>query len=205
MGCLKLTYDFEPILFLEEHPEKNQSADLQVWVNPDATFEGVGIKTLTQDDPTYADVTAKFNSTLAGTKDFFTSQAKIYDERIKNAIGYPSSMKAMIAMKIEFFREQVTNGGPYDIKVQGKGYSQTELGGQYAYYNGNLLRYDDFGNYNFGVAAKAFGISLEVAKMGAGLNQIAKGTPDLGNPAGYFDHRQDTQMIINGYYQVYAK
>ncbi|MFN7436138.1 MAG: hypothetical protein ACK5SJ_06820, partial [Bacteroidota bacterium] len=51
MGCLKLTYDFEPILFLEEHPEKNQSAELQVWVNPDATFEGVGIKTLTQEDP----------------------------------------------------------------------------------------------------------------------------------------------------------
>ena len=51
MGCLKLTYDFEPILFLEEHPEKIHAPDLQVWVNPDATFEGVGIKSLTQGGP----------------------------------------------------------------------------------------------------------------------------------------------------------
>jgi hypothetical protein len=55
MGCLKLTYDFEPILFLEEHPEKNQSAELQVWVNPDATFEGVGIKTLNNEGPWFTD------------------------------------------------------------------------------------------------------------------------------------------------------
>jgi hypothetical protein len=52
MGCLRLTYDHEetPTLFLEEHPEKTHAPELQVWVNPDATFEGVGIKTLTQSD-----------------------------------------------------------------------------------------------------------------------------------------------------------
>jgi hypothetical protein len=44
MGCLKLTYDFEPILFLEEHPEKNQSAELQV-----------GIKTLNNEGPWFTD------------------------------------------------------------------------------------------------------------------------------------------------------
>ncbi|MFN7601073.1 MAG: hypothetical protein ACK5R0_06720 [Bacteroidota bacterium] len=40
---------------MEEHPEKNQSAELQVWVNPDATFEGVGIKTLNNEGPWFTD------------------------------------------------------------------------------------------------------------------------------------------------------
>jgi hypothetical protein len=51
MGCYKLTYDFEPILFLEEHPEKTHAPELQVWVNPNATFEGAGINVLNNAGP----------------------------------------------------------------------------------------------------------------------------------------------------------
>jgi hypothetical protein len=53
MGCLKLTYGHEetPTLFLESDREKNQSPDLQVWVNPDSENFGVGIKTQTQGGP----------------------------------------------------------------------------------------------------------------------------------------------------------
>lgn len=74
MGCLKLTYGHEetPTLFLESDGGKNYSTDLQVWVNPDATFEGVGIKTQTQGGP-------NFYGSPGGGKDF------IYDNN--NAIG----------------------------------------------------------------------------------------------------------------------
>lgn len=50
MGCLKLTYDHEPHFFLQGQEEKIDTAGLQVWVNPNATFEGVEIKTQTQSD-----------------------------------------------------------------------------------------------------------------------------------------------------------
>jgi len=42
MGCLRLTYDCEPNLFLREQGEKFDAPELSVWVNPNATFEGVG-------------------------------------------------------------------------------------------------------------------------------------------------------------------
>jgi hypothetical protein len=53
MGCLKLTYGHEetPTLFLGSDREKIHSPDLQVWVNPDSDFLGVGIKTQTQGGP----------------------------------------------------------------------------------------------------------------------------------------------------------
>lgn len=42
MGCLKLTYENEtPALFLGERPEKIESLNWHVWVNPDSDFLGV--------------------------------------------------------------------------------------------------------------------------------------------------------------------
>ena len=59
---------------------------------------------------------------------------------------------------------------------------------------------DDFGNYNFGVAAKAMGFSLSWAKFGAGMSQtfLQKGN-DWYNWSGYFDFKRDTEMIEKGY------
>jgi hypothetical protein len=53
MGCYKLTYDHgeEPEFFLEQAPEKIHAPELSVWVNPNATFEGVEIKSQTQGGP----------------------------------------------------------------------------------------------------------------------------------------------------------
>lgn len=42
MGCLKLTYEETPALFLGERPEKSDTIKWQVWVNPDSDFLGVG-------------------------------------------------------------------------------------------------------------------------------------------------------------------
>jgi hypothetical protein len=62
MGCYKLTYDYEPTLFLESDAEKSYSVDLKVWSNPDTTFGGAGAivltsagaTQLTQGDGTYS-------------------------------------------------------------------------------------------------------------------------------------------------------
>jgi hypothetical protein len=102
------------------------------------------------------------------------------------------------------FFENVKTNAPFDIKQPGKGYSPKELGGHYAYYNGQPFRFDDFGNYNFGVAARAYGLPLTFAVGGAGLYQTFwSRTPDFTNPFGFFDHKRDTQMIIMGYYHVF--
>jgi len=42
MGCLKLTYEETPTLFLEDQAEKTEVFELQVWVNPERDFLGVG-------------------------------------------------------------------------------------------------------------------------------------------------------------------
>ena len=86
----------------------------------------------------------------------------------------------------------------FDIKQTA--FSRTNLGAEYGIYDGQLFRYDDFGNYNYGVAARYFGLTLNEALFGAGLNQIRKRNPDFSNSLGYFDHSRDTYMIINGFF-----
>ena len=49
------------------------------------------------------------------------------------------------------------------------------------------------------MATGVYGISLNMAIFGEGLNQISKFTPDFNNPEGWFDETRDTQMIIKGY------
>jgi len=94
------------------------------------------------------------------------------------------------------FAQLVKANAPFDLKVHG--YSQKDIC-YISIYNGQTFRYDDYGNYNFGVAARAFGISLDMATFGAGMYQIKTGTEDWSNTKGWFDDPRDTQMIINGY------
>lgn len=78
------------------------------------------------------------------------------------------------------------------------GYSSTDIGFT-SKYHGETFRFDDYGNYNYGVAAKAYGISLDMAIFAAGLNQISKFDADISNPGGWYDHTRDTEMIVKGY------
>jgi len=69
------------------------------------------------------------------------------------------------------------------------------------YVNEQYFAADDFGNYFYGVAARAMGISLLDAVQGAGAYAIISGSvTDWTNYYGFFDERKDTQMIIRGYY-----
>lgn len=68
------------------------------------------------------------------------------------------------------------------------------------YINGEYFSPDDFGNYFYGVAAKAMGITLYDAVQGAGIYAVFSGSvTDWSNWYGFFDDRKDTQMIMRGY------
>lgn len=113
-------------------------------------------------------------------------------------INYPKGGLGKEIDKMMFFRSKVNDNAVFDIKRTA--FSRANLGAEYGIYRGQEFRYDDFGNYNYGVAAKYFGLTLDRALLGAGINQISKFNPDFGNPGGYFDHSRDTEMIIRGYY-----
>ena len=68
------------------------------------------------------------------------------------------------------------NGG-YDIKTTF--FSEEKKGGADAYFRAKILAPQDFGNYNFGIAAKADGIPLEIALLGAVAYQIYSGTSNM--------------------------
>ncbi len=139
----------------------------------------------------YKDVTTAFNAQLEKTMAYFTIARGLFD------LNYPNGGLEKEIGKLLFFRSKVNDKAVFDIKLTS--FSRKSLGGQYGLYRGQVFRYDDFGNYNFGLGARYFGLTLNQALLGAGINQISKGNPDLTNPGGYFDDREDTEMIINGY------
>lgn len=78
--------------------------------------------------------------------------------------------------RLLYFTEMVKTNAPFDLK--NKGYSRAFIG-EFSTYHGQKMRFDDYGNYNYGVAARAYGISLEMAIFGAGLNQVGNGRGDI--------------------------
>jgi RHS repeat-associated protein len=140
----------------------------------------------------YKDVTTAFDAQLEKTMAYFSISRDWFD------INYPKGGLGKEIDRMMFFRSRVNDNAVFDIKRTA--FSRANLGAEYGIYKGQEFRYDDFGNYNYGVAAKYFGLTLDRALLGAGLNQISKFNPDFGNPGGYFDHSQDTEMIIRGYY-----
>ena len=140
----------------------------------------------------YKDVTAAFDNQLEKTMTYFSISRDWFD------IKYPNGGFEKEIAKMMFFKSKVTDNAVFDIKRTA--FSRASLGAEYGIYKNQVFRYDDFGNYNYGVAAKYFGLTLNRAFLGAGINQIFKLNPDLGNPYGYFDHRRDTRLINRGYY-----
>lgn len=95
----------------------------------------------------------------------------------------------------------VTDGAAYDIKSAEGGEFSTKnkkaFKNGYAFYDGKLFRYDDFGNFNYGVAGKAFGLSESILKVGAGINQLSK--PSVPHSIFSFEDEDDNYMIRQGF------
>lgn len=140
------------------------------------------------------DITSKFYAQLARTELFFTNAREIFD----NAdFTVPGNQKAE---KLRFFANMVKTGAPFDIKQRGKGFSAADLRSQQAIFEGRIYDFDDFGNINFGYAARVFGIPLGEAVKAAGFYQtFFQGNPDFSNWEGFFDATKDTRNIKFGY------
>ena len=153
------------------------------------------------------DKTSVFNSFLEKTKDYFSAM----DRRLENKES--SIMMGGVGKykrKLDVFRKLVTDGAPFDLKVaEGGEFSRNTRNAfskGYAFYDGKLFRYDDFGNFNYGVAGKAFGLSESILKVGAGVNQLSK--PNVPHSIfSYGDEDKDNYMIRQGfeYYNKHFK
>ncbi len=139
--------------------------------------------------------TEMFNQTIAETKIVFGKLGEMID-------GLPYDAVTRYGIKMYVFAELVGNGKPYDLKEHG--YHYTDIGYE-SWYNGNRVGYQDYGNYNFGVAANSLGLFLDDALFGAGMNELKKwvtgndGNPNFLNTRGYFDSPKATNLIIRGY------
>jgi hypothetical protein len=159
------------------------------------------------------DVTVDFNNILESTKEYFTVLGKKIDSNYDP--NNLESQRSKFYYKLQVFRNNVNDRAKYDIKANGFGIKEL---GYYSIYKNQLFRYDDYGNYNYGVAARAFGLSLSVAELGAGINQLSKAfgivyyrskglilptiertNIPLGSLDTYFDEKYDNLRIIQGY------
>ena len=148
----------------------------------------------------FKDLTDVFNETLKNTAEFFEKALDGYEKGQKKNNSPGKKLGGYVA-KLKYFKDMVTDGAKYDIKnneqspfySKGKNFPEKQ---KYAYYNGKLFRYDDFGNFNYGVAGKAFGFSDWFLEAGAGINQLTK--PDSPHDGPYFDDKRDNYMIKQG-------
>jgi RHS repeat-associated protein len=133
----------------------------------------------------YLDLTDRFNKQIGVTHDFFSSLGK-------------SLESADDATRLTIFGGLVMPGGPFDLKRHGWGKRDI---GEFSRYNGEVFRFDDYGNYNYGVAGKAYGYSLSLLKKAGGLVQILTLTSKWEYWSSNFDDPQDRAMVMRGYYR----
>ena len=146
-------------------------------------------------DPDIPDLTKEFKQQLRETRKFFKNLKNLYD-----LSGLALGPVTNEAMRMEAFRTLTTDGGKFDLKNLDDGngtfgYRTLKNG---AYYKGELFRFDDFGNYNFGVAANAYGYSLKFVQFAAGINQMTKFF-EWQHWTTFFDDPRDYKMIERGY------
>jgi hypothetical protein len=82
--------------------------------------------------------------------------------------------------------------------------SMVETGGEWDYKRLNRTRYENFGNFHFGIVGAAIGFPLDLLLRGAGFYQWVSGTtkPAYGWAGGdppYGDDPRDQEQIIRGY------
>ena len=158
------------------------------------------------------DLSEQFDNQLKITKDFFGYLVSKINERIENPVYNAIS-------KLLAFNSLVTDGADFDLKDSKNGYSEIEIG-EYSFYHGKFFQFDDYGNVNYGTAAKSFGFSETLALFGAGINQTSKIIKPsssrfipftlnskyikdnwfpISNLRGFGDHPDDTYMIRQGF------
>ena len=103
----------------------------------------------------------------------------------------------------------VTDGAPADLKDFNNANSfHPRRIGEWSWYNGRLMRYDDYGNMNYGALGTAFGSSEGTLKTGSNINQFFKNLNPWNKLTGFADEDRDSEMIqigINYYFSHIKK
>jgi len=138
-----------------------------------------------------------------------TDMSAVFDAQIKKTENWFSTLRSILRAQDKgwydtqrAFMRNVGTGMPFDLKNK-PSYDARRIG-TFSMYHGMVFRFDDYGNYNFGVAAKAFDYSVEWALVGAGFAQVWSGGGVITNNEGWFDKPQDTRLIIAGYYKMFT-
>ena len=137
------------------------------------------------------DLTSEFNQRISEMQIFFGSIGDMCNAEQEDLIlSYLAKIMVFGYIQYKGVRTEFMNPKSFRTSVFYKG----------GYVDGKYYTADDFGNYFYGVAAKAMGITLLNAIHGAGIYAIFSGSViDWTNWYGFFDERKDTQMIIRGY------
>jgi hypothetical protein len=136
------------------------------------------------------DLTTQFETDLNNMIATFTT--------INSLAKISSSGNFFIEYQIEIFSFGI-------IQYIGRNSDELNLKQNKIYSNGGLfydifMEKDDFGNFAYGVSARAVGITLDDALKGAGLFGIINGSAkDWLNFQGSFDEFKDSKMIKKGY------
>ena len=137
------------------------------------------------------DLTSEFNKRIKAVEAIFSIIGNQFDDQNGGPVlSYPLKFIAFGYIQYDGAKTKFLNPKRFPQSIFYKG----------GYFNGEFFQADDFGNYAYGVAAKAMGILLDDAIKGAGIYAILSGSvTDYKNFKGYFDEKKDTNIIIRGY------
>jgi hypothetical protein len=136
------------------------------------------------------DMTKEFNSTVSTWKPYFAKKGKEWDDEAQKMLDCwicgPEAYTNMLLGKKVAFIAMVGPNRPFDLKSQSRGNLQqipsyaAVIIGQYSFYNGRVMNYDDYGNAAYGAWGRSYGYGVRDLTQGADIDQIfhtGKGDP----------------------------
>ncbi len=149
-------------------------------------------------------MTTEFDNLVDKWKPYFNRKGKVWDKYEEKMAKYSFfnpelSVNALLSKKTDFVR-LVGPDRPFDLKSRSRNnldeiptYSAISIG-QYSFYRGRLMSYDDYGNAAYGAWGRAFGYNIGILTYSADLDQIIH--------SGNGDPRRDQFFVMFGFYCI---
>ncbi|OHA17615.1 MAG: hypothetical protein A2664_03270 [Candidatus Taylorbacteria bacterium RIFCSPHIGHO2_01_FULL_46_22b] len=144
-------------------------------------------------DPNGLDIYWRSDGTLArNTRSGFNQYFESQDVSMLNR---NASLMENNRWNLSLFNNQVTDNGSWDYKTQGR---------EYYFFDGKLVKADEFGNLNFGYTGTAGGIGSSVLVDAGGYVEVRNQTAMFENIGNNFEKPEDVRSINQGV-QTYYK
>ncbi|MDQ3192998.1 MAG: polymorphic toxin type 44 domain-containing protein [Bacteroidota bacterium] len=167
----------EDVIFMTEKKKESNKA----WKKSEQLFHSLDISGKSGGSPSkkgepviwskLPDHTSEFDQVLNNSVIFWEIKEEEFGQE-KTAIGID-----LVFEKNKYFQEMVTDNAPFDIK---QNRFHPKRVGEWSWYKGTLVRYDDYGNILYGAVGKAFGFSDNWLTFGSHINQLTKSGLDEG-------------------------